>query len=39
MAKQYPVTHTDAEWRKILTPEQFEIMRKHGTEMPGICAL
>jgi len=39
MAKQYPVHHTDAEWRKILTPEQFYIMREHGTEMPGSCAL
>ena len=39
MTKQYPVTHTEAEWRKILTPEQYEIMREHGTEMPGSCAL
>ena len=39
MTKQFPVTHTDAEWRKILTPEQFQIMRQHGTEMPGSCAL
>jgi peptide-methionine (R)-S-oxide reductase len=39
MAKQYPVTYTDAEWRKILTPEQYAIMREHGTEMPGSCAL
>ena len=39
MAKEYPVTHTDAEWRKLLTPEQYQIMRKHGTEMPGSCAL
>ena len=21
--KQYPVTHTEAEWRKLLTPEQY----------------
>ena len=21
--KHYPVTHTDAEWRKLLTPEQY----------------
>ena len=26
------VTKTDAEWRKELTPEQFEVMRKKGTE-------
>jgi len=39
MAKQYPVTHTEAEWRKILTPEQYGIMREQGTEMPGSCAL
>jgi peptide-methionine (R)-S-oxide reductase len=35
----FPVTHTDAEWRKILTPEQYDIMRGHGTERPGSCAL
>lgn len=39
MSKQYSVTHTDAEWREILTPEQYEIMRGHGTEPPGSCAL
>lgn len=38
-AKQFPVTHTDAEWRKLLTPEQYQIMRGHGTERPGSCAL
>ena len=39
MLKTYPVTHSDAEWRKMLTPEQFHIMREHGTERPGTCAL
>jgi peptide-methionine (R)-S-oxide reductase len=39
MAKQYPVTHTEAEWHKLHTPEQYEIMREHGTEAPGSCAL
>ena len=28
----YPVQKTDAEWRKILTPEQFDVTRKAGTE-------
>ena len=37
--KTYPVTHSDAEWRQLLTPEQFRIMRDHGTERPGSCAL
>lgn len=23
---------TDAEWQRILTPEQFKVLRKHGTE-------
>ena len=27
-----PVIKTEEEWKKILTPEQFEILRKHGTE-------
>ena len=35
----YPVTCTDAEWRALLTPEQYDVMRGHGTERPGSCAL
>ncbi len=35
----FPVTHTEAEWRALLTPEQYVIMREHGTERPGSCAL
>jgi peptide-methionine (R)-S-oxide reductase len=37
--ENFAVTHTDEEWRKILTPEQFAIMRGHGTERAGSCAL
>ena len=37
--KTYPIEHSDAEWRRILTPEQFYVMRDHGTEAPGSCAL
>ena len=37
--KTYPITHTDAEWRQILTPEQYDVMRLHATEAPESCAL
>ena len=38
-SQSFPVTRTDAEWRSLLTPEQYQIMRQHGTERPGSCAL
>lgn len=28
------IVKTDAEWKKLLTPEQFEIARRKGTERP-----
>jgi peptide-methionine (R)-S-oxide reductase len=30
---------TDAEWQKRLTPEQYYVLRKHGTERAGTSAL
>ena len=30
---------SDAEWKKRLTPEQYNILRKHGTERAGSSAL
>jgi peptide-methionine (R)-S-oxide reductase len=35
----YAFTRTDAEWRRALSAEQYDVMRRHGTEAPGSCAL
>ena len=37
--QNFAITRTDAEWRERLTPEQYQVMRGHGTERPGSCAL
>lgn len=37
--KQFAITHSEEEWRELLTPEQYEVMRGHGTEAPHSCAL
>jgi peptide-methionine (R)-S-oxide reductase len=36
---QYPVQKSDEEWRRLLTPEQYDVLRGHATERPGSCAL
>ena len=28
------ITRTDAEWKALLTPEQYRVARRHGTERP-----
>ena len=35
----FEVTKSEAEWKKILTPEQFTVLRKQGTERPGSSPL
>lgn len=35
----YPVDLTDAEWRGRLTPEQYRVLRRHGTERAGTSPL
>ena len=38
-AGAFEVTKTDAEWRRILTPEQYYVLRDHGTERAGTSPL
>jgi peptide-methionine (R)-S-oxide reductase len=37
--KKFDVAMSDDEWKKKLTPEQFHVLRKHGTERAGASQL
>lgn len=37
--KEFEVQKTEQEWQETLTPEQFRVLRKHGTERAGTSPL
>ncbi len=38
-AQKFEVMHSNAEWHKLLTPAQYDILRNQGTESPFSSAL
>lgn len=37
--KEFPVNKADGEWQTQLSPEQYRVLRQHGTERPGTSPL
>jgi peptide-methionine (R)-S-oxide reductase len=37
--EQFEINKTEEEWQQTLTPEQFRVLRKHGTERAGTSPL
>ncbi|HZN28726.1 MAG TPA: peptide-methionine (R)-S-oxide reductase MsrB [Xanthobacteraceae bacterium] len=38
-AGRFEIEKSDSEWRRILTKPQYEVLRRHGTEIPGSSPL
>lgn len=38
-AETFEIVKSKEEWRRQLTPEQYHVLREHGTERAGTCAL
>jgi len=38
-ADRFEVSHSDAEWRRLLSPQQFAVLRQEATESPFTSAL
>ncbi len=37
--REFELTRTEEEWKSILTPEQYRVLRRHGTERAGTSPL